>query len=34
MSVGVETFGTGKVSNNRIIEIIRENFEFTTYWYY
>ena len=27
MSVGVETFGTGKVSNNRIIEIIRENFE-------
>ena len=26
MSVGVETFGTGKVSNNRIIEIIRENF--------
>ena len=27
MSVGVENFGTGKVSNNRIIEIIRENFE-------
>ena len=27
MSVGVETFGTGKVSNHRIIEIIRENFE-------
>ena len=27
MSVGVETFGTGKVSDNRIIEIIRENFE-------
>ena len=27
MSVGVETFGTGKVSNNRIIDIIRENFE-------
>ena len=27
MSVGVETFGTGQVSNNRIIEIIRENFE-------
>ena len=27
MSVGVETFGTGKVSNNRIIEIIRENIE-------
>ena len=27
MSVGVETFGTGKVSNNRIIEIIRENLE-------
>ena len=27
MSVGVEIFGTGKVSNNRIIEIIRENFE-------
>ena len=27
MSVGVETFGTGKVSNNRIIESLRENFE-------
>lgn len=27
MSVGVETFGTGKVSDKKLIEIIRENFE-------
>ena len=26
-SINVETFGTGKLSNTRLVEIIRENFD-------
>ena len=27
-SISVDTFGTGKVSDSRLVEIIRENFDF------